>query len=738
MHEYVTKLKIRGRIILSLAIITALTSCIGIPLFSLMPDFGIAVMMLSCWSSIALFITYFVKFFWFGHTFKQLKKSGLEHALDDIDLTAPTFPKAQIFCGKDAFFCKKTGSVVAYEQLAWIYNAEGQIGEYIIRLKNGKRAAVTIKDNGEMLSLINNYVTPKNPRLIEGKTVQAKNQYLKLYPKAASAKVGGKTIGGSLLSLFSIVCFISALINGRLDIGTAIVIGVMGAVGLGILFFGLKEAHIVSYAVSVQEWFAQSVFFNTLCKIGTVLALACLALLLASGALELEPLFVPSLIGYGIGMLFLIASLALRTGFFAKPLPTYSVKLPEEMLDDISLISGISASRNDNLFLYSIRLAKVCCWDDIRTWVDHLLSADFSKDNFALSVGDSHEYTDITKAYLKSQKTGAIPGDGVSEHRCAKVTGKSKVLKSFVGVVFYNQAQTVDLFLSFENKKIATVYAETLLRCNFNTPDQMKLAKPIPPAKPVSLGSGCSIYVDSAAFVKYLTNPSNPAKYEFCGCIPLTEKEPVLCLYEDGIKTREYRLQTKDGEDFTGKYFLISVRLGMTGVPVALTAQIDGFISDTPEQRKMTMGDIGYRMEGHFFNYNGGAGKQWYEMSRGQDLPMKGLKYPGYTTPANIRLIGICPDCGKSFCFHGYAFYRSQSDVAYSDDGLDCCEIRAYNIDKDTWSLEADGKTFRYYNSFNCPHCGTPYIDYKRHPENKVFGVSGCVLLGRTAYQDNI
>ena len=81
----------------------------------------------------------------------------------------------------------------------------------------------------------------------------------------------------------------------------------------------------------------------------------------------------------------------------------------------------------------------------------------------------------------------------------------------------------------------------------------------------------------------------------------------------------------------------------------------------------------------------GEEGKQRYEMNRGQDLPMKALKYQGYTTPSNIRLIGVCPDCGKSFCFHGYAFYMAQSDVAYSDDGLDCCEIQAYDIDKDVY-----------------------------------------------------
>ena len=180
---------------------------------------------------------------------------------------------------------------------------------------------------------------------------------------------------------------------------------------------------------------------------------------------------------------------------------------------------------------------------------------------------------------------------------------------------------------------------------------------------------------------------------------------------------------------------MICVRLGILGNPAVPVAQIDGFVSDTPEERKITLNDVGYRFEGHFLACGGYAAVRRREMNRGQDLPMKALKYQGYTTPSNIRLVGVCPDCGKSFCFRGYAFYMAQSDTAYSDDGLDCCEIQAYDIDKDTWTYETEGKRFRYYNSFNCPHCGTPYIDYKKHPENKVFGVSGCVLLGKKHYQ---
>lgn len=244
------------------------------------------------------------------------------------------------------------------------------------------------------------------------------------------------------------------------------------------------------------------------------------------------------------------------------------------------------------------------------------------------------------------------------------------------------------------------------------------------------------ILIDSFVFFHWKEqNPLLPI-YEFLGIIPLTEKEPVIELYEDGVKTREYCLQTEGEEDFNGKYFHISVRLSLFGKLAVPAVQIDGFISDTAENQKMS-DNIGFRMEAHFLNCGGDNAVMYREMYRGKDLPAKGLKYIGYITPANVRLIGICPVCHKSFAFHSYACYMEQCNCAYSDDGLDVCKISENGIDKENWFYKADGKVFRYYNSFNCPHCGTPYIDYKTYKEMKVFGVSACVHLGRKYYQSD-
>ncbi len=735
MKKYAKKTKILGRIFLAAAIIAALAFIGGIFAFSQAQDTAVTIIFLGFFVSITFFIIYFVKFFWFGHTFRFFQETGREQDLDDIELTVPTLKRAQIYCGKKAFFCKRTGSVVAYDQLAWIYSIGGSLGEYTIRLKNGKRAYVIIDSHAEMLTLLNNYVAPNNPNtIIEGKTVHAKEAFLKRYPEANRNFANGKIIGGSILSIFPLVSIIVGLINGTFEAGNLIVAGVLEAVGLSLLLYGLKGPYLVSRAAAIRRQLTQSALFNRICNIGTVLAIVCMLLLIASGVLRFEPLFIPALIGYFIGALFLFGSIFLGTGFFAKGLPTFYIKLPEEKLDDTSYIAAVSVAQNRTLYIYTFLLTQSYGWDDICAWVDHLITADLDKDSLSLAVNGQNAYTDITNAYLKGKKKGTVPTEWANEHSLVRVFGKSKVLNSTVSVVFHNQTKFLRVSLALENQEIATAYAETLIRRNFGTPDQLKLAKPAPERVPVSIGEDHSIHLDSVAFARYLQNHPAGSMYEFCGAIALNEKEPVLRLYDGGIKTREYRLQTEGDEDFTGKYFLISVRLGLHGNPVVPTAQIDGFISDTPDERQFTSGDIGYRMEAYFLAC-GGAEKERYELLRGQDLPMKALKYPGYTTPSNIRLIGICPECGKSFCFHGYAFYMAQSDIAYSDDGLDCCEIQSYGIDKESWVYETDGKTFRYYNSFCCPHCKTPYIDYKKYPENKVFGVSGCVLLGRKHFQ---
>ena len=85
------------------------------------------------------------------------------------------------------------------------------------------------------------------------------------------------------------------------------------------------------------------------------------------------------------------------------------------------------------------------------------------------------------------------------------------------------------------------------------------------------------IYIDSTKFLEWKRQNQTIPQYELCGVLPLREKEPTICLFEDGNKVREYCLQTDGDEDFSGKYFFVSVRIGFYGNTQAPVAQIDGF-----------------------------------------------------------------------------------------------------------------------------------------------------------------
>ena len=415
-------------------------------------------------------------------------------------------------------------------------------------------------------------------------------------------------------------------------------------------------------------------------------------------------------------------------------------KFQVEYLDDVTFIQQIECTPVGAWRQYDVLLAaRGYGWEMMRDWADYMVQADLEGISVVNAGSMGEAVRDFTESYRAHGRECKQTPELEREYGYLAIGGLSPTLLAPVKIVWYNQTRVLRLFAPIEDADKMACYVETMVRRTFGTENAMKLGRPLPekPAEkkePVTIQDG-AVYIDSQGFFDWKKDNPQVPQYEKCGVIALTTKEPVITLYDDGTKVREYCLQTKDDEDFTGKYFLISVRVGIQGNPPVPMAQIDGFISDTQEERKITLGDIGYRMEGYFLSCAGAKAQTYYARMRGHDLPVKGLKYPGYTTPSNIRLVGICPECGKSFCFHGYAFYMAQSDVAYSDDGMDCCEIQEYQLDKDTWSYEEDGKTFRYYNSFCCIHCGEPYIDYKRYPEEKAFGVSGCVHLGRKIYR---
>ena len=59
------------------------------------------------------------------------------------------------------------------------------------------------------------------------------------------------------------------------------------------------------------------------------------------------------------------------------------------------------------------------------------------------------------------------------------IGGKSKSIGGPVMIVWTNQTQFLRILTVIDNDEILRRYTETMIRRTFNTPDAMKLAKPI-------------------------------------------------------------------------------------------------------------------------------------------------------------------------------------------------------------------------------------------------------------------
>ena len=166
----------------------------------------------------------------------------------------------------------------------------------------------------------------------------------------------------------------------------------------------------------------------------------------------------------------------------------------------------------------------------------------------------------------------------------------------------------------------------------------------------------------------------------------------------------------------------------------------EGYISDSAVSGKINEGDkIIYRFEKHYLEKKTkNSAVNAFKKNDGKDLDSKALHFPGFVTKSNVRCVGICQKCNKSFAFRMYSNRSEFSEPVYSDDGLDVYELKEELSDNASvnkiWKVQ--GKTFSYYNSFCCPHCGGAYIDYKRHNSMKRFGNIACVHLGHKLYTD--
>jgi hypothetical protein len=130
----------------------------------------------------------------------------------------------------------------------------------------------------------------------------------------------------------------------------------------------------------------------------------------------------------------------------------------------------------------------------------------------------------------------------------------------------------------------------------------------------------------------------------------------------------------------------------------------------------------------------------------GRGLFFRGLHFSGTVTPGTVTLSCVCDECRKSFRVQSFHAGFSGVGYFYSTSGRYTLTVsehvpgappalgkpEAVALAKLELLLPAapDGTSFSYLNPFRCPHCGSPYIDFTKYPEQREGEYYGNTLMG--------
>ncbi|HEV3413889.1 MAG TPA: hypothetical protein VG101_15515 [Puia sp.] len=210
----------------------------------------------------------------------------------------------------------------------------------------------------------------------------------------------------------------------------------------------------------------------------------------------------------------------------------------------------------------------------------------------------------------------------------------------------------------------------------------------------------------------------------------LGEREPTITVEEDGETIRIYRMQAIDtNPELTGQFLHSSIRI----LPNS-AVMIDGIIS-TSNSSRPTWKDAGYEAV-RFHPFYLSDKKEENEKLVGMGLFSRGLHFGGTVTPSGVRAVCVCDQCKASFTLQHFHAGFSEVQYFYSDDSRETLTV-PYSATADVprqlqkgidlkilETMEAALPTpnfgkgqFRYYNSFLCPHCQAPFIDFEQHKD---------------------
>lgn len=216
---------------------------------------------------------------------------------------------------------------------------------------------------------------------------------------------------------------------------------------------------------------------------------------------------------------------------------------------------------------------------------------------------------------------------------------------------------------------------------------------------------------------------------EYLNVIAFKTSNPIIRVFENGVLRKSFLIETlSKNPDLTGQYFHSSVRVLENGA-----VMIDGIISKNKDKlAESSNNDFeGIRFQPFFLL---SMAEEKNNQLIGKGLFDRGLHYSGYVTASNIRVICICDECQKSFSVEHFHAGFSETQYYYSNDSKQTLIVPYTQIPNQPAHLQTDideetlaevesklpkpnigtGK-FKYYNSFRCPHCLSPFIDFQNN-----------------------
>jgi len=244
---------------------------------------------------------------------------------------------------------------------------------------------------------------------------------------------------------------------------------------------------------------------------------------------------------------------------------------------------------------------------------------------------------------------------------------------------------------------------------------------------------GDSIFIDNTK-----DNIGKPTELETV--FKLTQPTPEIKVYENDQLIRLFKIDTlNQNSNLTGRFLHSSIRILDNSA-----VMIDGVISKSDISfAKWTDDDYEAVRLQPFFLSN--ANDKNVELI-GKGLFERGLHFSGTVTPTTVRCVCICDICKQSFSLQHFHAGFSEIQYFYSSNSKETLIVPYSKVANMPTQLQetidlttlpeverklpksADGN-FRYYNSFKCPHCLTPFIDFEKYKNMRPKEYYGNTLL---------